>query len=300
MVEGVPSRCPCRREECAGARFSRCPARHTPPAASPCSNRVRRRSRSAASPTAVTRNGRCWRSAPSSMTSSVRDSPGRTTSMLGCAQGASRSPNASVTGSSPAARRPSASSPIGRGRQASRSWPPASTTTMSRCSRCRHPRCSPTRCCCASPAPTAPSSWGRSPTTCSVCSALCAPRATSPTATGLRPGRGCAASTTARSSGSSPLCVTTTGCTSTASGCWRRSSVTIRSGEAICSTCSPLSSRTRENRSAAAAASHLSRSVFYQRITLIGDLLGADLDDGETIAALHLALLGRRRTAASA
>lgn len=53
------------------------------------------------------------------------------------------------------------------------------------------------------------------------------------------------------------------------------------------------------NRSAAAAASHLSRSVFYQRITLIGDLLGADLDDGETIAALHLALLARRRTAAS-
>ncbi len=54
------------------------------------------------------------------------------------------------------------------------------------------------------------------------------------------------------------------------------------------------------NRSAAAAASHLSRSVFYQRLTLIGDLLGADLDDGETIAALHLALLARRRTAASA
>ncbi|MBT2474703.1 PucR family transcriptional regulator ligand-binding domain-containing protein [Microbacterium sp. ISL-103] len=53
------------------------------------------------------------------------------------------------------------------------------------------------------------------------------------------------------------------------------------------------------NRSAAAAASHLSRSVFYQRLTLIGDLLGADLDDGETIAALHLALLARRRTAAS-
>lgn len=51
------------------------------------------------------------------------------------------------------------------------------------------------------------------------------------------------------------------------------------------------------NRSAAAAASHLSRSVFYQRLTLIGDLLGADLDDGETIAALHLALLARRRTA---
>lgn len=53
------------------------------------------------------------------------------------------------------------------------------------------------------------------------------------------------------------------------------------------------------NRSAAATASHLSRSVFYQRLTLIGDLLGADLDDGETLAALHLALLARRRTAAS-
>ncbi|WP_288871020.1 PucR family transcriptional regulator [uncultured Microbacterium sp.] len=53
------------------------------------------------------------------------------------------------------------------------------------------------------------------------------------------------------------------------------------------------------NRSAAAASSHLSRSVFYQRLTLIGDLLDADLDDGETLAALHLALLARSRTAAS-
>jgi PucR family transcriptional regulator, purine catabolism regulatory protein len=49
------------------------------------------------------------------------------------------------------------------------------------------------------------------------------------------------------------------------------------------------------NRSAAASASHLSRSVFYQRLALIGDLLDADLDDGETLAALHLALLARRR-----
>lgn len=48
------------------------------------------------------------------------------------------------------------------------------------------------------------------------------------------------------------------------------------------------------NRTAAAAASHLSRSVFYQRIALIQDLLGADLDDGETQTALHLALLVRR------
>nr|WP_017202661.1 helix-turn-helix domain-containing protein [Microbacterium barkeri] len=53
------------------------------------------------------------------------------------------------------------------------------------------------------------------------------------------------------------------------------------------------------NRSAAAASSHLSRSVFYQRLTLISDLLDADLDDGETLAALHLALLARSRTAAS-
>lgn len=48
------------------------------------------------------------------------------------------------------------------------------------------------------------------------------------------------------------------------------------------------------NRTAAASASHLSRSVFYQRIALIGDLLDADLDDGETLTALHLALLVRR------
>jgi len=48
------------------------------------------------------------------------------------------------------------------------------------------------------------------------------------------------------------------------------------------------------NRTAAASASHLSRSVFYQRIALIEDLLDTDLDDGETQTALHLALLVRR------
>lgn len=48
------------------------------------------------------------------------------------------------------------------------------------------------------------------------------------------------------------------------------------------------------NRTAAASASHLSRSVFYQRLALIGDLLDVDLDDGETLTALHLALLVRR------
>ncbi len=52
------------------------------------------------------------------------------------------------------------------------------------------------------------------------------------------------------------------------------------------------------NRSAAAAASHLSRSVFYQRIALIADLLDADLDDGEVLAALHIALLSRPRSVA--
>ncbi|WP_348788216.1 helix-turn-helix domain-containing protein [Leifsonia sp. NPDC080035] len=41
------------------------------------------------------------------------------------------------------------------------------------------------------------------------------------------------------------------------------------------------------------AASHLSRSVFYQRIALIEELLGFDLDDGETIGALHAAVLAR-------
>ncbi|KRC49687.1 hypothetical protein ASE16_13360 [Leifsonia sp. Root227] len=47
------------------------------------------------------------------------------------------------------------------------------------------------------------------------------------------------------------------------------------------------------NRTKAAAASHLSRSVFYQRIALIEDLLAMDLDDGETLSALHAALLAR-------
>ncbi|XHM11078.1 PucR family transcriptional regulator [Leifsonia sp. T36S-04] len=51
------------------------------------------------------------------------------------------------------------------------------------------------------------------------------------------------------------------------------------------------------NRTRAAAASHLSRSVFYQRIALIESLLGMDLDDGETVAALHAAVLARGRTA---
>ena len=53
------------------------------------------------------------------------------------------------------------------------------------------------------------------------------------------------------------------------------------------------------NRTAAASASHLSRSVFYQRLALIGDLLGVDLDDGEALTALHLALLVRRSASAA-
>lgn len=52
------------------------------------------------------------------------------------------------------------------------------------------------------------------------------------------------------------------------------------------------------NRTAAAGASHLSRSVFYQRIALIQELLGVDLDDGEIQTALHLALLVRRSATA--
>lgn len=48
------------------------------------------------------------------------------------------------------------------------------------------------------------------------------------------------------------------------------------------------------NRTAAASASHLSRSVFYQRIAVLEELLDVDLDDGETQTALHLALLVRR------
>lgn len=45
------------------------------------------------------------------------------------------------------------------------------------------------------------------------------------------------------------------------------------------------------NRKRAAAACHLSRSVFYQRIKVIEELLNADLDDGRTLAALHVALV---------
>lgn len=48
------------------------------------------------------------------------------------------------------------------------------------------------------------------------------------------------------------------------------------------------------NRSLAAQRARLSRSVFYGRIALIEALLGVDLDDGETLAALTVALLARQ------
>lgn len=47
------------------------------------------------------------------------------------------------------------------------------------------------------------------------------------------------------------------------------------------------------NRSLAAQRARLSRSVFYQRLDLIEDLLGVDLSDGETIASLTVAMLAR-------
>lgn len=50
------------------------------------------------------------------------------------------------------------------------------------------------------------------------------------------------------------------------------------------------------NRTAAARAAHLSRSVFYQRLELISTLLDVDLEDGETQTALHIALLSRPGT----
>jgi purine catabolism regulator len=45
------------------------------------------------------------------------------------------------------------------------------------------------------------------------------------------------------------------------------------------------------NKSTAAAALHLSRPAFYDRLTRIAGILGADLDDVETCLSLHVALL---------
>lgn len=50
------------------------------------------------------------------------------------------------------------------------------------------------------------------------------------------------------------------------------------------------------NRSLAAQRARLSRSVFYQRLALIEELLGVDLADGETIATLSVALLAHSGT----
>jgi purine catabolism regulator len=44
------------------------------------------------------------------------------------------------------------------------------------------------------------------------------------------------------------------------------------------------------NRSQAASAANLSRSVFYQRLDMIESVLAADLTDGTTLATLTLAL----------
>jgi purine catabolism regulator len=48
--------------------------------------------------------------------------------------------------------------------------------------------------------------------------------------------------------------------------------------------------RNPTNRSDAAKAANLSRSVFYQRIALIEEVLGTDISDGITLATLTLAL----------
>ncbi|MGO2061760.1 helix-turn-helix domain-containing protein [Leucobacter sp. UCMA 4100] len=47
---------------------------------------------------------------------------------------------------------------------------------------------------------------------------------------------------------------------------------------------------TPTNRSLAATRARLSRSVFYQRLALIEELLGVDLSDGGTITTLTVAL----------
>lgn len=49
------------------------------------------------------------------------------------------------------------------------------------------------------------------------------------------------------------------------------------------------------NRKAAAAACHLSRSVFYQRIERIESVLGIDLRDGDAVGALQVALVAHRQ-----
>jgi purine catabolism regulator len=53
------------------------------------------------------------------------------------------------------------------------------------------------------------------------------------------------------------------------------------------------------NKSTAATAVHLSRPAFYDRLTRIGQVLKADLDDVETCLSLHVALLARDTTTPS-
>jgi len=45
------------------------------------------------------------------------------------------------------------------------------------------------------------------------------------------------------------------------------------------------------NKSAAAAAMHLSRPAFYDRLTRLGRILDVDLDSVQTCLSLHVALL---------
>lgn len=54
--------------------------------------------------------------------------------------------------------------------------------------------------------------------------------------------------------------------------------------------------KTPANRTRAASNSHMSRSVFYQRIAIIEKLLNRSLDDGHTIASLYSATLAHRQT----
>lgn len=49
------------------------------------------------------------------------------------------------------------------------------------------------------------------------------------------------------------------------------------------------------NRTRAAQASHLSRSVFYQRLAVIEKLLARDLTEGETVAGLYAAVVAHRQ-----
>ena len=119
-----------------------------------------------------------------------------------------------------------------------------------------------------------------------------------PAPTGVRDaGRCCAARRTGRSCAWSRRCATTTGCSAHSEQMLAPliEYDLARGGDLLDVLAAMLAHPA--NRTAAASASHLSRSVFYQRLALISDLLGVDLDDGETLTALHLALLVRRSAA---